>query len=283
MEEKTVKKVDNSSFKERFQFTFSINDNVICQRYFRINNFDYASIESLELKETMDECVDMIQKDLESKSRIYMWYTNDDPIKMTGFAKMDELTQDDVMRLTNGRQGEEVLSNGDVVNKTYFYDYKTSAVINEYIDKKPSDGEFVFKFAFLMDDKKLYERAWDANVYPKYVRNSVDLSNSDAIYRYKEPSSLPFSLAIVRHMTYGNPDLLYHIIKLICSKLSTSYSSEYEYTKKDTSYGDKIYYYSTYDKDYVNGWRKSVQSKTNDYFNHLYPSQGQIDFINKNL
>ena len=67
MEDRTFKKVDNSSFKERFQFTFSINENVICQRYFRINGFNYSSIETLELKEVMDECVAMIQKDLVEK------------------------------------------------------------------------------------------------------------------------------------------------------------------------------------------------------------------------
>ena len=37
MEEKVIKKVDNSSYREKFQFLLSINENVICQRYFREN------------------------------------------------------------------------------------------------------------------------------------------------------------------------------------------------------------------------------------------------------
>lgn len=282
MEDRTFKKVDNSSFKERFQFTFSINENVICQRYFRINGFNYSSIETLELKEVMDECVAMIQKDLVEKSRVYMWYTNNDPIKMTGFVKTDNLTSDDVAVLTNGVEGCTTLSDGQTINKTYFdYDNATPSS-QDYVDERPDEGEFVFKFAFLIDDKKVYEKVWDGNIYPKYVRNSVDLSNSDALYRGKEPSSLSFALAIVYHMTNGKQDLLYHMIKKICDTLSNSYSEKYEYTKKE-KYGDKTYHFTTYNRDYVDGWRKAVNRKTNDYFNHMYPTQGQIDFINKYL
>lgn len=282
MEDRTFKKVDNSSFKERFQFTFSINENVICQRYFRINGFNYSSIETLELKEVMDECVAMIQKDLVEKSRVYMWYTNNDPIKMTGFVKTDTLTSDDVAVLTNGVEGCTTLSDGQTINKTYFDYYNATPSSQDYIDERPDEGEFVFKFAFLIDDKKVYEKVWDGNIYPKYVRNSVDLSNSDALYRGKEPSSLSFALAIVYHMTNGRQDLLYHMIKKICDTLSNSYSEKYEYTKKE-KYGDKTYHFTTYNRDYVDGWRKAVNRKTNDYFNHMYPTQGQIDFINKYL
>lgn len=158
MEDRTFKKVDNSSFKERFQFTFSINENVICQRYFRINGFNYSSIETLELKEVMDECVAMIQKDLVEKSRVYMWYTNNDPIKMTGFVKTDNLTSDDVAVLTNGVEGCTTLSDGQTINKTYFDYYNATPSSQDYVDERPDEGEFVFKFAFLIDDKKVYEK-----------------------------------------------------------------------------------------------------------------------------
>lgn len=288
MEEKVLKKVDNSSYREKFQFLLSINENVICQRYFRINNFDFNSIESIELKETMDECVRMIQNDLESKSRVYMWYTNNDPIKLTGFVdSIDDLDSADVRFLTDGIDGEGKLSNGKNIKKTYF-DYASAATANvEYTDERPSDGEFVFKFTFMMDDKPLYERVWDANVYPKYIRNGVDLSNSKAIYKDRDPSTLSFSLAIIHHMTVDKPDLVFQIIKTICDNLSTSYSDEYEYTKREIYHngidGDKMYAYSTYNKDFVNGWRRAVYRKTTDYENHLYPTQGQIDYIERYL
>lgn len=288
MEEKVTKKVDNSSYREKFQFLLSINENVICQRYFRINNFDFASIESIELKETMDNCVEMIQNDLKEKSRVYMWYTNNDPIKLTGFVNSIEgLDARDVHCLTNGIDGEYLLSNNKVIYKTYF-DYASESNINaEYSDERPADGDFVFKFTFMMDDKPLYERVWDANVYPKYIRNGVDLSNSNAVYKDKDVSTLPFSLAIIHHMTAGKPDLVFKIIRYICDNLSTVYSDDYEYTKTETYKkgidGDKVYTYSTYNKEFVNGWRNAVSRKTNEYFSHLYPTQGQIDYIERYL
>ena len=77
--EKEIKKepkvFDNSSYRERFQFILQINENIICQRFFKINGFTYESLESEEFKNVMDEVVGMIQNDLISKSRIYEWYT----------------------------------------------------------------------------------------------------------------------------------------------------------------------------------------------------------------
>lgn len=292
MEEKIVKKVDNSSYRERFQFLLYVNENVICQRYFRINNFDYSSIESLELKEVMDDCVKKIQQDLVEKSRVYMWYTDKSPIKIAGFCNDENLTSEDILFLTNGREENGVLSNGKEIKKTFFDYYSVATNQMEYTDERPADGDIMFKFVFLMDDKVLYEKQWDANIYPKYVRNSVDLSNSNAIYRNKDVSSLSFSLAIIYHMTNGKSDLLYNMIRSICETLSTKYSEEYDYTKKDiynttdvdgNVIDSKTYCYSTYNKEFVNGWRQATMKKTIDYMNSLYPSQGQIDYIDKYL
>ena len=81
--EKEIKKepkvFDNSSYRERFQFILQINENIICQRFFKINGFTYESLESEEFKNVMDEVVGMIQNDLISKSRIYEWYTTPTP------------------------------------------------------------------------------------------------------------------------------------------------------------------------------------------------------------
>lgn len=292
MEEKIVKKVDNSSYRERFQFLLYVNENVICQRYFRINNFEYSSIESLELKEVMDDCVKMIKQDLIEKSRVYMWYTDKSPIKMTGFCNDGDLTYNDIAFLTNGKEEEATLSNGKTVKKTFFDYFSEATNQSDYTDERPLDGETMFKFVFMMDDKILYEQQWDANVYPKYVRNSVDLSNSNAIYKNKDVASLSFSLAIIYRMTNGKQDLLYHMIRKICDTLSSSYTNEYDYTKKEVynttdDNGDivnsKTYYYSTYNKEYVNAWRQATMKKTIDYQNSLYPSQGQIDYIERYL
>ena len=42
--EKNVKKaVDNTAYKEKFQFQVWVNDNIICQRYFKIAKFNNDS------------------------------------------------------------------------------------------------------------------------------------------------------------------------------------------------------------------------------------------------
>ena len=43
MTEKTIQEVNSEQMKERFQFKLTINDNIVCQRYFRINGFKSES------------------------------------------------------------------------------------------------------------------------------------------------------------------------------------------------------------------------------------------------
>ena len=291
MEEKEIKKeqrtIDNASYKERFQFMLSINDNIICQRYFRINGFNAESLESEELKYVMDEIVELIQQELISKSRIYMWYTRDEPMKLTGFTNVE--CSEGVLRALIDTKvvGKICDEDGNIYDKSYF-EYPTEMIEND--DEKPEDGEFVFKFSFLVDDKPVYTYAWDANVYPKYVRNSVDLTNSDAAYKDRDPMSLNFSAAIIYRLTYGRSDLVYSIIKKICDTLSNTYTDSFgNYTKKvvysNKNGDDKTYYYTPYNKVVVNEWRKVLEQKTRQYENWVNNnfSQKYLDYIDKYL
>ena len=246
--------MENEIYKEKFQFVLKANGNIICQRYFKINGFNSESLESVELKETLDECVESIKNDLNSKSRIFMWYTRDEPVKLTGF------------------------SGGEI--STYFRYPEDST--DKYSDnEKLPPYEVTFEFSFLVDNKAVYTQIWDGTNYPKYVRNGVDITNSDSSYRDREPMSLHFSIAIVRHMTYGRCDLVYHIIKNICDVMS-SQNGENRYTKS-VNYGKEKYYYSTYNRKYVNGWRDAVKKKTDDYFSKMNISQRKLDYIDNRL
>lgn len=77
MEEKEQKEFR----EERFEFAFFINDNLIAKRNFRINKFIPESMNSIEFKETVDEIVEMVNRDLQSKSRVYEWvfFDEEDP------------------------------------------------------------------------------------------------------------------------------------------------------------------------------------------------------------
>ena len=69
----------------RFQFVLYINDNIICQRYFNVFNYNEDSLKSLELKELMDAITGMnngdygsmgiIPRHLKKKSITYHWDT----------------------------------------------------------------------------------------------------------------------------------------------------------------------------------------------------------------
>jgi hypothetical protein len=213
----------------------------------------------------MDNVVTMIKEDLISKSRIFMWYTRDEPIKMKGFANnYDELDYSDVVYLTSPDYKDSVkLSNGEIIEKDYFnYAEGTEDSYADTEDLKPWD--VTFKFQMLIDEQPVYERIWDGTVYPKYVRNGVDLTNSDVLYKDKEPSSLHFSCAIIRHMTIDKIDLVYHIIKQICEVMSYKFEDSNKYTKR-MKYGDKNYVLSTYNKDWVDAARQYCAEKTKAY------------------
>jgi len=216
LDERTQKKVvDNSNYHERFQFVVWVNDHIICQRYFKINRFNPESLTSEELFEVFDgykgagqekieyfghsstvdsdkyQCgvVQLIQRDLESKSRVYTYATTECRTKLTGF---------------NGGEPTYVEWEPKPWDKTEF--------------AKP--WEVTFKFMFLVDDRVVYERIWDGSQYPKYVRNSVDLTNSRSQY------------PLVQLMNKGKQDLVVEIIKRICAVASNPEDGEpRRYTK----------------------------------------------------
>lgn len=80
-----LNKRDFSNVDYRFSYSLTINDLenedndiIIVKRDFNINNFDEESLYSIELKECVDDIVNMIKRDLKSKSRTYLWYNYDE-------------------------------------------------------------------------------------------------------------------------------------------------------------------------------------------------------------
>lgn len=323
MEEKKLKKenkfVDNVAYKSKFQFLIWVNDNVICQRYFKINGFNEESIYAEEFTNCMNGIVQSIQEDLESKSRIFMWYTNlKEPLKLTGFATDNEVEKygsDFLTLLVNSDvRGDIEAPDGEIFHKEYVE--FNEGVANDYGEvERPAEGEYIFKFSFLIDDITVFEKIWDGNVYPKFVRNGVDLTNSYMSYDNKEVSALSFGAAIVRYMQSGKINLISDFIRRICDTLSNTFSDKYVYTKKmdiyrnnddineqnreaaiayyggiiqpvvtghmDIKKEDKKYNYLSAYEDYKQSWRKAVSKKTQEYYATMYPSPRQIEYIEK--
>lgn len=59
--------------KERFEFILRINGNIICQRYFDIKGYNDKVLNSIELKELVDDNVEMIREELKMNSKRYLW------------------------------------------------------------------------------------------------------------------------------------------------------------------------------------------------------------------
>lgn len=311
-----TKFIDNIAYKNKFQFLIWANDNVICQRYFKINGFNEDAVYTAEFADCMEGIVRSIQEDLESKSRIFMWYTDTTlPVKTNGFLTEEEVEKYGsnffAVMVDDSITGDVEAPDGKIFHKAYINYPASDNVEND----RPTDGEMVFKFSFLIDDVPVYEKIWDGNVYPKFVRNGVDLTNVYASFDNKDMSSLNFGSAIVRHMQMGKINLISDFIRRICETLSNNYIDKYEYTKNmgvyktnnvidrekyekaveyyggpikpivtghtDLKEEAKKYTYQSNFEAYKQSWKRSVRKKTQEYYDTMYPSARQIDYIER--
>jgi hypothetical protein len=56
-----------------YEFILYINNKIVCQRYFDIKGFNLKSLSSLEMKEVINDCSNIVKKDLMKKSLEYLW------------------------------------------------------------------------------------------------------------------------------------------------------------------------------------------------------------------
>lgn len=262
--------------KERFEFILTVNDNIICQRYFKINNFNENSLKSIELKEVIDLCVSLIDNDLKSKSRIYTWHT-----APCVFSSKDEMYKwfSNPDNAKSVRFGESLY----IRNDTQEYWWNGEKII-EYDDKQ-NDGEFtnldetpvIFKFSFLDNGNEVYSRIWDGIYYPKFVRNGVDLSNKKGKFEGDDLTRLNFESSLLNSMVSDKSDLVSTIIKEICDTCTVSskkwYTTSETYRNVDANgRTSKV----VYDFSIENSWNSYVKKmsdiykkKTDEYFKSL--------------
>jgi len=123
-----------------YEFLFLINGNPIVGRNFPIYNFNEDSLSSIELKELVDDCVDILQKHFKSKTYDYMYkYYN-----------------------------------------PYFYstNEEVSTESNPIPNSKPIsiyEDEDMFTFQILFNKKVVIEKIFSGNDYPPQVRYDVDV------------------------------------------------------------------------------------------------------------
>lgn len=222
-----------SDFKEPYEFRLLIDNNIICQRYFKINNFNHNSLSSLELIETIRECANMINDDLKSKTRVYSWIMapqvfKDEEEMRTWFATPGNAEK--VRLYENIALCDE--------NSTEYTWNGTELVLCE---KKLYDGTFTtplsekdtltYEFAFYVNEKKVASTIFEG-VYPHYIRRNIDLTNTRGKFEGEDLSRLGFESYLLNRLVYDRQDLIKKIVKEICYTCSSSENSSYTQVEK---------------------------------------------------
>lgn len=252
-----------ASKKERFEFILTINGNIVCQRYFRINGFRNRSLVSQELVDTIDRCVEIIDNDLKAKTHIYhqmcapqIYDTKED------FEKWLNVRNYVIMPYTfiAFRDSDEVLVWDGETATPYTNRYNAS----DFIEKNDENSENVLKFAFLDNGVEVCSKVWDGNVYPRFVRSNIDLSNSRNKYRGGDVYA-PVEIVVIDKFISELNDLIPSIVKEIytcCSNPDDDF-----YTTSDY-YGDTEYNFDIQNANYrlMRSYERKYRKKTEEYF-----------------
>lgn len=226
-------------YKERFEFKLTIGDNIICQRYFKINNFNEQSIRSFELVDTIRNVVKTIDDELKSKTLDYLEIFS--PMYFNSLEEMAKYFENPYNR-KRMRLGEGIVVKGEKVD--YFWSDKDEPrALNfkfddgELCNSLSEDDSVTYKFAFLVDEKEVCSACWEG-VYPKFIRNAIDLSNKKGKIEYEDLSRLGFEEYLNYRICVNRSDLVYTIIKDICSVCCLQGNNCYTLT---STYDDTVY------------------------------------------
>lgn len=229
-----LKKKSNESgqkdYKERFEFVLTTGDNIICQRYFRINNFNPSALNSYELVSAIRKCAAVIDKDLRDKTHAYLEVYA--PRIFDSYDEMcDYISKDE--NFIKMSVGEGLVVKGNTVTDYALTANKTAFPLGYKFD----DGEFSensievnktkYKFAFKVDGREACSIEWEG-CYPKFVRDKIDLSNKRGKYDDNSVEHLTFEQYLLYRMVKGKSDLVYGLIKSIC--YACSYPTANDYT-----------------------------------------------------
>ena len=227
-----IEKKAPEDYKEPYEFRLLLGDNIICQRYFRINNFNPLSLGSVELTNTVRACAQLIDDDLKSKSRVYAWH-----MAPLVFKNADEMWKwfANPEYVKGVRIGETVVLR-DEAKTEYFWNGEKLVECEKKID----DGTFTsdltdrdtltYEFAFYVNDKKVISTTFDG-VYPYFIRRNIDLSNSRGKFEGDDVSRLGFESYILNCLVADHPDLIKKIVKeicYVCSVVENDYYTTYE-------------------------------------------------------
>lgn len=251
--------------KERFEFVLTVNGNIICQRYFRINNFKERSLGSVQLTEAIEDCVNYINSDLKEKSNIFLWYTA--PQVFSNKEEMNAWVENPTFDIEVPEF--VVLNDSDEIftwNGSKMVPYNKPFNKSEYVKcDEAKVTPCVLKFAFLDNGREIRSIAWDGNVFPKFVRSNIDISNSKNKYKVDDVYA-PMEEFIVDRYIASMEDIIPTIVKRICNACSNNESYD-----RYLDYGGKKYDINIQGqiREYYKEIEKAYKKKTDAYFSEL--------------
>lgn len=257
--------------RERFEFELTVDGNMICQRYFKINAFKEDSFRSVDFIDTIEECVSMIKSDLVSKSKDYMEhmapliFKNEEQMRGYLFnadGSVNEKHTKYIPGVCSGiPYGRHIIlreENHEYVwagNKLVDEGERKPDDINEFVDKDTQRRPNVFKFTMFDNGKDWLESPrrrevvstiWDGDQYPSFVRNAVDISNGRGRYDEFDITKASHEQCLYYWCNAGRQDLVPVIIRMIAE--TCSYEDKNDYTTT-LEYGDVVYENKTYSQN----------------------------------
>ena len=253
----------SKDFKEkRFDFTVYVNDNIIAKRNFAIYNYVENSMNSLEFKDTVDSIVRMIDEDLKSKSRVYLWHF------------FNPERPGDTEELVN-----PLIEPWECTFKIVISDNKRDVITKVW------DGRYYPKY--------IRERVDLGNKYVKLMTKEGKVYSYEKEGFFEENGNrLTFEQELIKGMIMDKQDVLQQIIKLICdtctpdkeetdgvrlnrretAKYLQDYTMEETFKNDDKSLGERTYSTNIdlMNRRLLRDWERATRSKTNDYFNSLH-------------
>lgn len=238
-----IEKKGPSDYIEPFEFRLLIGDSIICQRYFRINNFNPNSLTSMELTNTIRACAQMINEDLKSKSRIYTWY-----MAPYVFENEEEMIEWFANPANTSRLSQ--YENITLKDTTTEYIWDGEQLIK--CEKQSEDSTFTaplterdmltYEFAFFVNGKKIVSSIFEG-IYPHFIRRNIDLSNLRGKFEGEDITRLGAESYLLNRLVCDRPDLIKKIVRDICYVCAVS-DNDY-YTQIETykqSNGTKVTY-----------------------------------------
>lgn len=248
--------------KERFEFKLTVNGNIICQRYFRINGFKREAYGSYDLMEAVENCVRMIDNDLRDKTHMFLEYTApqvfEDVEQMEKYLSTHKMKEPLFIALRN-EDGMYVFNNGKVEP------YNRAFNRNDYINNKMYENPVTLKFSFIDNGREVSAKVWDCTSYPRFIRTNVDISNSKNKYK-QDGIFAPIESYMMDKFIEAKTDLIPSIVKELCNVCSFNNPQDYTTTAE---YGGKTYDFDIHcqNRKYFKSLENKYKKKTAEYFN----------------